>query len=293
MALAASRFLGISFSFSAHASGDIFVKPILLPEKLAQASFVVAVCEYSKKYLDSVTGYKYSGKIFRVYNSIDISEPEKLMGITLGGKEELEGSHDEIRIVSVGRLLGCKGFGTLIMSCNFLKERGYEITCEIIGEGPDLEIFRNLTWQLGLQNQVFFAGSLPLREVYQALAKADIFALLSEIHLNGYRDAFPTVVLEAMVMSLPVVSTWVSGIPEMVIHGKTGLLVHERDAIEAAKALEILIKNDKMRLEFGRAGRQRVLQIFNLRKQRTWPIFFTASAIIKDKQPQLLLRAFN
>jgi colanic acid/amylovoran biosynthesis glycosyltransferase len=269
MALAASRYLGVSFSFTVHASADIFMNPIMLSEKVTHASFIVAVCDYSKKYLDSVTDYKYSDKIFRVYNGIDISEPDRFSVICSNAKKGLPNAKEQIRIISIGRLLRVKGFGTLIAACKILKEKGYNFSCDIIGPGPeahgfDQEIFEKLIGQLELTESVFLAGMLSLPDIYQALANADIFVLLSEIEINGYRDGFPTVILEAMLMSLPVVSTWISGIPEMVLPGKTGFLVHERDPDRAAEAMETLINNESMRREFGKAGRERLIQNFDL-----------------------------
>ena len=89
--------------------------------------------------------------------------------------------------------------------------------------------------------------------------------LLSNISISGFRDGFPTVILEAMHCSLPVVSTWISGIPEMVINGKTGFLVHERDSLAAADALEKLIKDQDMRMNYGLAGKQRAMILFSLK----------------------------
>jgi len=263
MALAASRFLGVPFSLTAHASGDIFVRPVMLEQKTKFAKFIISVCDYSKKYLDSVTGFKYSNKIHRVYNGIEISEPEGISTTRETTKDFLDTQSSKINIVSVGRLVSCKGFSTLIQVCNRLKERGYGITCEIIGDGPERESLLRLIKQLELERTVSILGYRSLKAVYENLSKADVFVLLSEIHLNGYRDGFPTVILEAMLMGLPVVSTWISGIPEMVIHGETGLLIHERDCLAAANALETLIIDRKLRTDLGNEGRKRALKLFN------------------------------
>jgi glycosyltransferase involved in cell wall biosynthesis len=264
IALAASLVSGIPFSWSAHASGDIFVKPVLLPEKVERAGFVVAVCEYSKRYLDDVTGLKYSPKIHRIYNGIDCVE-HQLAGV--GSRSERNPSGKErgpFRVISVGSLVGCKGHGTLIKACRDLKERGHSVVCTIIGDGPERLTLSRLIEELALEGVVSLKGYLNLKSVYAELKESDVFTLLSEIHINGYRDGFPTVILEAMSMSLPIVSTWVSGIPEMVVDGETGFLVHERDHVAAANALERLILSDDMRSAFGKAGKERVERLFNL-----------------------------
>jgi glycosyltransferase involved in cell wall biosynthesis len=266
MALAVNLFSGIPFSFSAHASGDIFVRPPLLKEKLKRARFVVAVCDYSRKYLDSVTDFAFSQKIFRIYNGIEISEPERFLNPAGRGHPEAACVSSAVKIVSVGRLLGCKGYATLIEACRILKDRGHQIVCEIIGEGPEEEMLAGFIRRKNLGDVVFLSGPLPLERVYEALARADIFALLCEIHLDGFRDGFPTVIQEAMLMSLPVVSTYVSGIPEMVVPSETGFLVHERDAAGAATALEKLMFDADLRRRLGRAGRERVLSFFNVNR---------------------------
>jgi len=267
IALAIHRFCSIPFSFTAHASGDIFVKPVLLAEKMASARFVVAVCEYTKKYLDSVTAYRHSAKIVRIYNGVDVGEPEELLGAKGCRRKPGAGAH--ARIVSVGRLIGCKGYGTLVETCRILKDRELRFTCEIIGAGPDSRIVTELAARWNLEDTVLLPGALPLSKVYKALGRADIFALLSEIHINGYRDGFPTVLLEAMVTALPVVATWISGIPEMVVHGRTGLLVPERDAEAAAAALERLMADEELRLQMGEAGRLRALEMFDGHSQHS------------------------
>ena len=115
-----------------------------------------------------------------------------------------------------------------------------------------------------MSDTVRLRGPLSLRDVYAALGTADVFALLSEIAMDGYRDGFPTVILEAMAAGLPVVSTWISGTPEMVVHEETGLLVHERDAAAAADAFERLLEDETLRWRLGAAGRRRVEERFQL-----------------------------
>lgn len=262
MALAINLYAGTPFSFTAHASGDIFVRPLLLDEKVAASSFIVPVCNYSRKYLDSVTGYKYSDKLHRIYNGIDTAEAPRFINSQrdFNGRDNIGG--DLFRIVSVGSLWGPKGHATLIKACKILLEKGYPIKCQVIGEGPERSVLSHLIRVNELEESVTIAGYMPLKEVYRSLAQAHVFALLSEVHVSGMRDGFPTVILEAMAMGLPVVSTWMSGIPEIVIHEETGLLVHERDVEGAASALETLIADHELRVRLGLAGRDRVTRMF-------------------------------
>lgn len=261
MALVANMYAGYSFSFSAHASGDIYMDAVLLEEKVRRAASVMAVCEYNRRYLDSVTGFRYSDKLLRIYNGVDLKEPEEIGGAARGSEEDQE--ERRARMVSVGSLVRMKGHATLILACKLLKERGYDFACEVIGEGPERGVLERLIEESGLEAYVRLAGAQALSSVYSALAKADVFVLLSEIDVDGFRDGFPTVILEAMAMSLPVVSTWVSGIPEMVEPGVTGVLVPERDVEAATDAIARLLDQDSLRHAMGCAGRKKLEAQFN------------------------------
>ena len=157
-----------------------------------------------------------------------------------------------------------KGHATLVQACEILGQRGCEFRCQIIGAGPEERTLRRLVAELGLEDRVSLLGARSLREVYERLASADVFVHLSQIGEDGYRDGFPNVILEAMATGLPVVSTWVSGIPECVLDGKTGYLVHERDPLASAEAIEKLLRDTNLRSRLGAAGRQRLEQNFQL-----------------------------
>jgi glycosyltransferase involved in cell wall biosynthesis len=264
VAFAANLFSGISFSFTAHASSDLFVKPVLLPDKVKHATMVVPVCEYSKRYLDSVTGFAYSHKLHRVYNGVDVEEASRLSPTTGDRSADGQRSSGVFRLLSVGSLVGVKGHSTLIEVCRLLRQEGCPVQCKIIGSGPEHELLARLIQEAGLTGAVELTGPLSLGDVYHAMRVADVFVLLSEIGVNGYRDGFPTVILEAMAMALPVVSTWMSGIPEMVEDQVTGILVPERDPPAAGAAIRRLLQDPGLRTRMGAAGTERVRRLFAL-----------------------------
>jgi glycosyltransferase involved in cell wall biosynthesis len=273
IALAAHLYSGIPFSFTAHASDDLFVQPVLLAEKVEHARAVMPVCDYSRRYLDAVTGYAHSGKLHRVYNGIDVSEPARLAaaGDTAAARASggAGGAGGPLRLLSVGSLLGdAKGFVTLVEVCGELRRSGYDLRCRIVGGGaPAVQamLARRIA-AAGLTDVVELAGAQPLAAVYAAMREADVFVLLSEVGLSGLRDGFPTVLLEAMALRLPVVSTWVSGIPEIVRHGVTGFLVPERRPRAAAAAIGRLADDAALRARFGQAGWERVRRRFDLER---------------------------
>jgi colanic acid/amylovoran biosynthesis glycosyltransferase len=260
--LAANLYSRTSFSFTAHASGDLFVKPVLLPTKVRQAHMVVPVCDYSRRYVDSVTDFAHSEKLHRVYNGIDLEESSRLAGSAVDRAADAERSPPVLRLLSVGSLVGVKGHSTLIEVCALLHREGFPLQCTIVGSGPQRTVLERRIREAELTEIVGLAGLLPIGDVYRAMRQADVFVLLSEIGVNGYRDGFPTVILEAMAMGLPVVSTWISGIPEMVEDEVTGILVPERDPPAASVAIRRLLQDPPLRRRMGLAGRERVGRLF-------------------------------
>ncbi len=264
IALAAHLYAGIPFSFTAHASDDLFVRPVHLALKLRHASLVIAVSEYSRRYLDSVTGYAHSDKLHLVHNGIDVTEPARLSPppAPAGDRRDRRRPHTPLRLLSVGNGAEVKGFATLIEVCSLLRDAGCPVECTIIGDASEA-LTRRLA-AAGLNGAVQLAGPQSLAEVYRAMRSADVFVLLCEIGIDGRRDGFPTVILEAMATGLPVVATWISGIPELVADQVSGILVPERNPAAAGAALQRLHDDPALRASMGAAGRERVCRLFGL-----------------------------
>lgn len=248
---------GIPFSITAH--GQDFMSDLgngdLLREICAAAEFVAVETDYSRGLLsarcpDSVA------KIHRVYNGMDLSnfQPVAAIDVVPG----------PARILSIGRLVAFKGFDVLIDACAELKRLGAEFSCEIVGDGPLRETLQAQIVEKELADNVALVGALPQEAVFEKLRNCDLFALASRIDDAGASDVFPTVILEAMASSRPVVSTTVAGIPEAVVHGLTGLLVPADDRAGLAKAIERLILDPWLRVTFGNAARARVEQYFQV-----------------------------
>jgi glycosyltransferase involved in cell wall biosynthesis len=145
----------------------------------------------------------------------------------------------------------------LIRACGALAERGKLFRCEIIGEGPLKEELSAQLEQLDLQNRVTLSGTKPQHEVRQRLAAANVFVLPSVVDAQGGMDNLPTVIMEAMATGLPVVSTNIGGIPEMVVQNETGFLVQPDDAVALAAAIENLIDDRLLAQKLGKAGYER------------------------------------
>ncbi len=248
---------GIPFSITAH--GQDFMSDLgneeLLREICAAAEFVAVETDYSRGLLsarcpDSVA------KIHRVYNGMELANFLPAAPADVDARSA--------RILSVGRLVPFKGFDVLIAACAELKRLGGDFTCEIVGDGPLRETLQAQIVEHDLTAAVTLAGALPQQVVFEKLRACDIFALASRIDDAGASDVFPTVILEAMASSRPVVSTTVAGIPEAVAHGLTGLLAPADDSEAFAKAMHRLIEDQWLRVTFGNAGRARVEQYFQV-----------------------------
>ena len=157
----------------------------------------------------------------------------------------------QIQIISVGRLVEKKGFAYLVEACGILVKKGIPFRCLIVGEGPDRSIDRLINTN-GLEDRVTLKGARNISEITELYHSSDIFALPCVIARSGDRDGMPNVLLEAMAMQLPVITTPVTGNPELVQDHVNGLLVPERDAAALAKALEILIADPELRARLGR-----------------------------------------
>ena len=250
------RFFPMTFSFTAHAN-DIFAPrhfEIGLDKLVDAARVIVTETDYAAQFLRERFPQR-ADSVHRIYNGLDLAEFERA---DLSSTPPL--------IIAVGRLIAKKGFAELIRACALLAERGKLFRCEIIGEGPLENELRAQIAQLNLQNRFVLSGAKPQREVRQHLAAASVFVLPSVLDPEGGMDNLPTVIMEAMATGLPVISTNIAGIPEMVVQNETGFLVQPADPIALAKAIEDVIDDRLLAQTLGEAGHQRAQELFSIEK---------------------------
>jgi len=250
------KFFGISFTFTAHAN-DIFAPrdfEIDLDNLIEVARAVVTETDYSKKFLQERFPDR-ADKIYRIYNGVNLAE---------FGRADFSSASPTI--IAVGRLIDKKGFADLIQACRLLVERGKSFRCQIFGEGPLEEKLRRQIEELKLQNCVELPGPKPQHEIRKYLAAGTVFVLPSVVDREGGMDNLPTVVMEAMATGLPVISTWIGGIPEMVIDNETGLLVSAGDAGGLADAIEKVIADLSLARRLGESGYRRTVELFLIEK---------------------------
>lgn len=250
----ASRMVGGTYSISAHAKDIYTERTDHLATKMAEARFTVTCTKHNADYLREIAlpgtqvHVMYHGIDFhRFANNAPISSPVPL-------------------ILAIGRLRAKKGFTTLIDSCAWLRDHNIEFRCEIIGYGEEQSRLEYHIDRLGLSDHVRLVGAMSHADVLQRYRAATVFAAPCIVADDGDRDGIPNVLLEAMAMSLPVVTTPVSGIPELVTHLENGLLVAPNDCVELAIQFDRLLHDEKLRQRLGQAARQRVIQHFDHQK---------------------------
>lgn len=263
-----SRLLSIPYSFTAHA-WDIFLNQTMLLEKLKNASFVITCTGYNKKYLDSLQKNQKNmqSEVIKNYHGIDFENLPKI-----------DKHVQKNFIFSIGRLCEQKGFPYLIKACKILKDAGIEIQCKIVGEGPDREKLNDLIERENLHDTVSLLGLKTHEKIFELFNQAEIFVLPCVIAKNGDRDGIPNVLIEALAMKTPVVSTTVSGVPELIIKNKTGLTVNPRNSEELSVAINKLLYDKNLQDKFAQNGRELVEKNFDIKKNvaKLSDIFFSS-----------------
>lgn len=250
----AAHFAGISYSFTAHAK-DLYhesVDPADLRRKLRAAAAVVTVSDYNVHYLRTLFGAD-AANVRRVYNGLDL---ERFRYTAPATRPPL--------IVSVARLVEKKGLATLIDACALLRDAGRDFHCAVAGSGPEQPALAAQIARLSLQGHVTFVGPLPQGEVIELVQTAAAFAAPCVVGADGNRDGLPTALLEAMALGTPCVATDVTGIPELVRHGRTGLIVPERDPAALANALDRLLSDAELRERLALAARRLISAEFDI-----------------------------
>jgi glycosyltransferase involved in cell wall biosynthesis len=250
----AAHFAGVPYTFTAHAK-DIFHESVSkddLRRKLEDAAGVVTVSRYNVDFLGEISGPARS-KIARIYNGLHLDQfpyrsPQERAPLVVG----------------VGRLVEKKGFCDLVYACALLARKGVDFRCLIIGTGDEEARLREQIERLGLGDTVELIGPKPQFEVKQYVSSAAVFAAPCVVGSDGNRDGLPTVLLEAMALGTPCVSTDVTGIPEVLRDGKTGLMVPQHNPAKLAEAIERLLHDSQLRVNIARSARRLIEDEFSI-----------------------------
>ena len=252
-----ARVMGKPFSFTPHAY-EIFRNPNLgiLKKTLKGANCVITPSMYNKKYLEGITGIENSD-IQVVRATI---EPEKF-------KPSIKERNGSVQLLGVGRLVEKKGFEYLIKCVAIVRKKFNHVSLNIAGEGPMKESLQTLIKQEGLLSCVHLLGGVTNEECKMLLQDCTIAVLPCIVATDGDRDVCPLTLQEAMAMEIPVVSTHVGSVPELIDDGCNGILVAEKNEEALANAIIKLIENPELRRKMGHKGREKILKEFNIKTQ--------------------------
>lgn len=255
MAWVASKLTGIPYTVTTHAK-DIFhesVNPVWLRRICGDAAQVLAISRFNEGYLQRVlTGT--GANLVLLYNALELSRFEYVKPSLPTGK---------LKIAAVGRFVPKKGFRELLDAATILAERGVDFSLTLGGDGELEEELRQKVEQLGLTEQVTMPGPLTQEEVRQLLRSNHVFVAPCVPADDGNMDGLPTVVLEAMACGAPVITTAVTGLPEVVHDGETGLLLEPGDVPALADALASIARGDVDTPALAEAARKLIEQNFD------------------------------
>lgn len=246
IAMYASAFTGIPFTVTAHAN-DIFERGALLVEKATRARMLLTISQHNLEYLASRGVPREKLDVVRCGVSF-VSRVEK-------PRAERRSRY---RIGSLGRLVEKKGMDDVMRAVALLSSEPWSVEFSIAGDGPLRGALEVLAADLGVRERVRFEGALPHDAVSDWMHSLDVFVLASKPDARGDMDGIPVVLMEAMSQRVPVVSTRLSGIPELVMDGTTGLLVPPADPAALAAALRRMIEDSEMRARLNDAAVQHV-----------------------------------
>lgn len=247
---------GPTYSVTLHAK-DIYragpVVPELLRQVILDSAFCVTVCQANLSYLVDKLGEEVTTRLRCHYNGID-----------LAALQPTAAPRDEDHLLAVGRLVEKKGFNDLIEAIALVVQQRPGCRLTLVGQGDQQQALEALIAARGLAEQITMTGPMDQGQVRKLMAQATVFALPCVIGEDGNRDALPTVLLEALAAGLPVVSTPVTGIPEIVDSGRAGLLVPEHDPAALADSILRLLGDEALRKNFAASGRLRAEHLFDM-----------------------------
>lgn len=246
--------LGVPFSFTGHAV-DLFRDRVALRDKIRRAEFIVCISEFHRDFYRKVGARDDQLQI--VYCGVDVSQLAPAPTNTEGRRR--------FRILSLGRLVNKKGFDDLIEACQFLAADGLDFECVIAGDGPLKEVLDGQVARSNLTARVRVTGEAVLQEsLNEFMNSGDVFCLPCVKARDGDMDGLPRTLMEAMACGVPTISTRLVGIPDLVVDGRTGLLVAPGKPKELARAIRRIDDDPELARRLGGAGRQWVIERFNI-----------------------------
>lgn len=255
-----SRLTDIPYSFTAHAH-DIYVERPMLKSKIRGSQFVVTISEFNRRYLRDLFGNEVLQRTRVVRCGVDTERYQSSPALKPRG--------EMLRMACIASLEEYKGHVYLVKACALLARQGILFRCDLVGGGDLENSLKAMVTAEGLADRIHFHGRLPQAEVRNILVASDILVLPSIITSAGKMEGLPVVLMEALALEIPVVSTNISGIPELIRDGETGVLVPQKDPEGLAAGIRQQLENPTRAMAMAHAGRELVLREFDLRRNVT------------------------
>lgn len=248
-----SRLMECPFSFTSRAH-DIFEHDHMMRSKLAHAALAVTITQHNVRYMAKWMPRPGAVPVHVIHSSLNLPDTTFVRH-----------SRETAELLAVGRLVPMKGFHVLLDAVASLRDRGVRVHCTIIGDGPERQRLLRQRSALGLDGQVELTGALPQSAVKRHMATATLLVMPCIVTRQGSADGIPNVLMEAMASGLPVISTTISGIPELVEDGLNGRLIEPGDPELLGDAIVELLADAARQERFASAGRHKVEREFNIR----------------------------
>jgi glycosyltransferase involved in cell wall biosynthesis len=240
-----------SWSMTVHGSAEFYdVAGERLADKVHSARLVICVSDFTRSQLMAQVTEQHWDKLRVIRCGVNPDEfaPHRV------------DATGDFALVTVARLTQGKGHGVLLEALRELRDRGLAVRLILVGDGPKRSELEALARKLGIESAITFVGAVGREDVHEYYRAADAFCLPS------FHEGVPVVLMEAMALELPVIATDVMGIRELVEHERNGLLVRPGRSDILAAALQQLIVDADLRRRLGAAGRETVLQTFDIRR---------------------------
>jgi len=257
IAMYAAMQMGVLFSFTGHAA-DLFRDRAMLGLKLARAAFTSCISEWHQEFYQWVLAQQGAGK------QLETKLPLVRCGVDMAEFAPRADRKPGTRILAVGRLVPKKGFDILLEALSRLVKEGRPVVCDLVGEGPERDPLERQREDLGLVDRVRFCGALSNHRVREMMQRADLFVLPCRVAGDGDRDGIPVVLMEAMACGVCVITGDLPTIRELVIPGKTGILVKPGEVDALATAIGNVLEDPRGYAAMARAGLNRVKDEFTI-----------------------------
>jgi colanic acid/amylovoran biosynthesis glycosyltransferase len=263
VAAIAAEMGSFTFSFTMHGPAE-FLEPRFwwIDEKIRRALFVNCISHFCRSQAMLSSTVDCWDKLRIVHCGVDprLFELKRHTG---------PGS----RLLFVGRLVAAKGLPVLLNAIAQIEDA----ILDIAGDGPDRQLLTERARSLGISSRVRFHGYLSQPQIRELLGHADIFVL------SSFAEGVPVVLMEAMAAGVPVVATQIAGIPELVQHEKSGLLVLPGDAVSTASAIRRLLENPELRNRYAEAARRQIEQEFDVNSETSWLATILTNALVGNQ----------